>query len=343
MTANPVPEPTSRRRHSFAFGWRAVAGAAILAAILATQRIEMKALGETLRHVNPMLLAASAAGFLLLMAVKSWRWNLLVRHAGLQYGFWPSFQSYLAAFALGILTPGRLGELARAAQLQRDVSADLGPCVRSVVSDRLFDLAFLGAFGPFALWAVTHEQTKDGLLLAGFLGLHVIASFSLAAMGKLVSRWQPRWHAVRQAMRWLGSVAGDLIGRIGLVSSIITMLSYGVYFGASLILLRAVDIGLSFRDTACVMGCLSLVLLLPISIAGIGPREATLIILLGKFGISREAALAYSILQFAVFTLFGGIVGAVAFSAGPRTSRTRGLATRVPSPGLNDDRKEFIP
>jgi uncharacterized membrane protein YbhN (UPF0104 family) len=316
MNTQPVSEPLQRRRYSLA--WRAVAGVAILLAIIGTQRIDGTALWETLRRTNPALFGASTAGFLLLMAVKSWRWNFLIRQAGLNYGFGPSYRLYLAAFALGIITPGRLGELARAAQLRKELGVETGPCVRSVVSDRLFDLVFLGAFGPFAFWAVTAGRTQDGLLIAGFIGLHIVASLTLAGTGQIVSGWRPRWRPLQFLMRCLGDAAGDLAGRTGLVGSVITLLSYAVYFSASWVLLRALGLNLSFRDVACVTGCLSLALLLPISIAGIGPREAILILLLGKYGISREDALAYSILQFGVFTLFGGLTGALALAAYPR-------------------------
>jgi uncharacterized membrane protein YbhN (UPF0104 family) len=185
-----------------------------------------------------------------------------------------------------------------------------------VVSDRLFDLVFLGSFGPFALWAVMADGTSDAVLVAGFVGLYVAVCLVLAGTGRFVSRWKPRWRLLRWAVKCLANVSGDLVGRTGLVGSAITLLSYAVYFGASVVLLRALGIGLSFRDVACVTGCLSLVLLLPISIAGIGTREATLILLLGKYGIAREDALAYSILQFAVFTLFGGLAGVFAMAVG---------------------------
>jgi glycosyltransferase 2 family protein len=315
----PIPEPAPAGRGTWSILVRVAVGAAIILGILATQRIDGKALGETLRRVNLWLLAATAASFPFLMAAKSWRWNILVRHAGLRYGFWSSFRSYLAAFALGIVTPGRLGELARAAQIRNELGAAWEPCVRSVIADRLFDLVFLCSFGPFALAAVMAGRTFDGLLAAGFVGVYVAASICLAAAGRFVARWRPRWRPLRFGVTCIGNVAGDLVGRTGIACSAVTLLSYGIYFGASLVLFRAIGIHLSFQDVACVTGCLSLVLLLPISIAGIGPREATLIVLLGMYGVSREDALAYSILQFVAFTLFGGLVGGLALAALPRT------------------------
>ena len=314
------------RRRGFSLGWRAAVGAAILVGLLAVQRVDGGALWGTLRRVDGPLLVAACASFLLLMAVKSWRWNFLVDCAGLRYGFWPSFRSYLGAFVLGIVTPGRLGELARAAQLRSETGAEWEPCLRTVVADRLFDLVFLASFGPFALCAVWVDGVGDGILLTGFISLYVAVALTLGMSGKLLSRWRPKWRPLQFVLGCLESASRDLTGRTGLIGSAITFLSYAVYFGGSLVLLRALGMGLSFRDVACVTGCLSLILLLPISIAGVGTREATLLVLLGRYGVAREEALAYSILQFAVFTLFGGIVGAIALAASPRAERPANLA-----------------
>jgi uncharacterized membrane protein YbhN (UPF0104 family) len=233
----------------------------------------------------------------------------------LRYAFWPSYRLYLAAFAVGIITPGRLGELARAAQLQRELDSELAPCVRSVVSDRLFDLLFLVALGPCALWAMLESPTFDGWWIASFLGLYAVGASVLAATGERVARWRVRWRTLRFATGCLGQAAGDLAGSAGRRASGYTFLAYVAYFVASWVLMRAAGIGLSLREAVWVTGCLSLILLLPISIGGIGTREAALLLLLGHYGVSREDALAYSVLQFAVFTLFGGLVGALVLAA----------------------------
>jgi glycosyltransferase 2 family protein len=333
----PVAGANDRRRH-WPLACRAAAGAAILIGILTTLPIDKRTLWGTLGRVNPWFLLASMLGFLLLMAVKSWRWCWLVRSAGLHYGFRPAYRSYLAAFSLGLLTPGRLGELARAAQLRRELGVELGPCVRSVVSDRFFDLLFLGAFGPVAFWSVMTGWSDAASFAVGFIGLYLIAAFAVAASGRLIARWQPRWRPAQFVVGCMGGVAGDMVGRAGFIGAAITFLSSLVYFEASQLLLLALGVHLSFGEIACVTGCLSLVLLLPISIAGIGPREATLIVLLGKYGVRVEDALAYSILQLGVFMLFGGVVGALALVAETRDRNGKSFPIVFSDAGIRDPR-----
>lgn len=317
MSCSVEPSATPKRRGAWPLVLRAAAGLGILAVMVATLRIDARALTHALAKVHPAALALPLLGYLVLMAAKSWRWVILLRAAGLNYSFRSAYRSYLAAFALGIVTPGRLGELARAAQVQRELGARLAPCVRSVVGDRLFDLLFLAAFGPLAFWTVMGGRIGGGYLLAATLGLFAVVCVLAGRMGRLLSRWEPRGQLLQTLVRGVAEVSGDLTGAAGFKSMGITAASYGIFFGASWLLLQALGEHLSFRQVACVTGCLSLVLLLPISIASIGPREATLVFLLGQMGVTQEHALAYSILQFAVFTLFGGFVGIVALVLGP--------------------------
>jgi uncharacterized membrane protein YbhN (UPF0104 family) len=57
----------------------------------------------------------------------------------------------------------------------------------------------------------------------------------------------------------------------------------------------------------------SLITLLPISISGLGTREAAMIAYLATVGIPAEAALSFSLLVFVTFYVAGGLIGAVAW------------------------------
>ncbi|MGB0911830.1 MAG: lysylphosphatidylglycerol synthase domain-containing protein, partial [Nitrospirales bacterium] len=73
---------------------------------------------------------------------------------------------------------------------------------------------------------------------------------------------------------------------------------------------RAIDLDMSFESLGWIRAGLGLLLLLPISISGIGVREGGLIFLLAYFGIAPAVAIAFSFLLFAR-TIFLGLVGAV--------------------------------
>jgi len=92
------------------------------------------------------------------------------------------------------------------------------------------------------------------------------------------------------------------------VTSVLTVTISGLY-----LLALALGLPIKFVPVSYAIALGSLVTLLPISISGLGTREATIIAYLSTLGISAEAALGFSLLVFATFYLGGGLMGAAAW------------------------------
>lgn len=75
------------------------------------------------------------------------------------------------------------------------------------------------------------------------------------------------------------------------------------------ILGKSLMINLSFFDFSWIFGIVSLALLLPLTLGGLGIREGTFIGLLGWLGINSEKALALSLIFFAL-QIFDSLIGA---------------------------------
>jgi uncharacterized membrane protein YbhN (UPF0104 family) len=76
------------------------------------------------------------------------------------------------------------------------------------------------------------------------------------------------------------------------------------------IVARDVGIIVTCFDWCWILGAVSIALLLPITIAGIGVRESAYVGLLSLLGVSIEKAVAVSFLVFGISVL-GGLVGAM--------------------------------
>ena len=332
---NPDPTPTARRPRRF--GWRWAAAAVLLLAIPATCPVDPVGLVASLRQVDPASLTLAGIGFLVVMAAKSRRWQLLLRGVGIGYPLGAAYRSYLAAYAVGIVTPARLGEFARAFQLRHERGGDLRVALRTVLSDRLLDLLFLAALAPFAIWTLTLDNLAGWAFGLGTLGLFAIGCAWVPWAAGRLADWHPGWNTPRRIVGWLGGLAQDFSGPARFWTWTLTVVAYLVYFAASFALMRALDIALDFRETVAVTACLSVVVLLPISVAGLGTREVSLLVLLGHYGVTTERALAYSLLQFGVFTLFGGFIGALAWLRRPRPTRFEG-GDRQPARHVSEPR-----
>ena len=75
------------------------------------------------------------------------------------------------------------------------------------------------------------------------------------------------------------------------------------------------------------MAISNLISFIPISISGLGTRDATLIYLFSLIGLKPELAVSYSFLVFIVFFVCGGLMGAVAWWIKPLpiSGKSKGL------------------
>jgi len=66
-----------------------------------------------------------------------------------------------------------------------------------------------------------------------------------------------------------------------------------------------------FTDLILVMSITNLLTFLPVSISGIGVRDVSLVVLLGRFGIGQAQAVAFSLAILVIFYVGGILLGSI--------------------------------
>jgi len=94
---------------------------------------------------------------------------------------------------------------------------------------------------------------------------------------------------------------------------LITIVIYAIFFLSCYCMGLSLEITLSYYKTAVFVAIANILSFLPISFAGIGTREVSLVYLFSLENLSSEAALAFSTLLFAFTYLFAGIIGFFCF------------------------------
>jgi hypothetical protein len=77
-----------------------------------------------------------------------------------------------------------------------------------------------------------------------------------------------------------------------------------LFVSSNVLIFRSVDIGLNWLDIAAITVSVGALASLPISIAGIGVREGSLLALLGAWGVAPEAIPPVLVLEFIINILF---------------------------------------
>jgi glycosyltransferase 2 family protein len=243
------------------------------------------------------------------VALKVHRWQRLLATNGIQYSFRDAWNAYNASMYIGLLTPGRVGDVVRVAYLSRDLGAPKAAGFASIVVDRLFDIAVLGVAAAFA---VSHLGSRLGELSGQVvwwsvgLALGAVPLFLLLAsssravslvLGKLLKRAditapEDFFRAARAQLK-----GGALSG------TVLTTLSFAVIYLQGLLLARALHIPLVLSDVVAVNALATLFALFPVSVSGLGVREAFFAMLFPALGQSAAAAVGYGLLIFTVMYL----------------------------------------
>ncbi|MFZ4463142.1 MAG: lysylphosphatidylglycerol synthase transmembrane domain-containing protein [Bacteroidales bacterium] len=265
---------------------------------------------KTLKEIQLPLFLASLSGVIIVLGIKSFRWHLILKRDGMKYSPGLSFGAYMASFTIGLITPGRIGEIARLYYLRQKNDIDFTAAFRTIVIDRIFDLGVLVLLGFAALLFYTFPGTLPAI---GYIGVAVVLFFIALFAGtfimkKIAASEKFEKNPVIQFIAGCLSASSD---RYSIVLWLITLLAYLAFYGAISMIFLSLGIEMPIADIALILSVVGLATILPISFAGFGTREMSLVYLLSMYGISSETAISFSLLQFTAFFLWGGIIGLI--------------------------------
>ncbi|MEQ8734086.1 MAG: lysylphosphatidylglycerol synthase transmembrane domain-containing protein [Rhodospirillaceae bacterium] len=286
---------------SFVFAVKVFVSGALLTVVL--RRIDLSAVGEALSRLSLETIIIAAALYLLAHGLNGFKLQMVMPGRPLS----DLLRYTFVALYYGTVLPSQLlGDAIKAYRLVRPED-DGATVVAAVVVDKITGLAALVLITGLALlldprgfpdlFPALSFALLAGLIVALLLPLVIPSMPSL--LDNAFGRFLKAWHA--SAQDWGQLVASFLTGIAFQVLAVIVV----AYIGAGM------GISLSFPAWVSVVGLVSLVLLLPITVAGLGLREGGLVILLGFVDVPPAEAVA---LSFALlgYTIFGAVVGALA-------------------------------
>ena len=287
--------------------------------------IDLSSVFSTVTKVSPWYLATAVVLNIPMVFLKSWRWQSLLKMQGVAYPLRQAFPAYLSGIYLGLATPGRLGELGRLFYLTGDKELSLGGASSSVLVDRLFDVYLLLLVGGYGL--IAFSVLPETIILP-VIALTLLLACPLLLLSKRVGKGLIglvfRARLLVRFQEKMGTSADEFYSGVGSLAKprlilplLITLAAYAVFFAQCYLLALSLNLPLSFIDIAVYMALANLVALIPVSIAGIGTRDATLIGLFSLQAVSAESALSYSLLVLFAFYVCGAAMGAISWQIKP--------------------------
>ena len=299
---------------------KVVVSAGLLWLLLA--RVDMARLWTYARHASVPWLGAALGLYLVMVLISAWRWELLLNAQGFPTSASRLINSYLVATFFNNFLPSNIGgDVVRI----RDTAADAGSKTTAttvVLVDR--GIGLLGLFLVAAAGASVASAAGGGIpMLPLLLWLGFAAGLAVAIPMVMTPAWVARllsplrrihqeWVTERIArmtrtlarfgqepMVLLACLAGAIIVQVVLV---------GFYAAIA----RSMGVPISAWHLAVIIPVSFIVQMAPISLNGLGVREAVFTYYFARLTLSPESALAMSFVGAALIMLFS-LSGAAAY------------------------------
>lgn len=218
------------------------------------------------------------------MGLKILRWNYLLHIIGVRYALIPMCQCYLAGGFLSLVTPGRLGEFAKALYLHRDFGVPFWRGMSTVMVDRMFDVGILFVscflFVQMYLLPVIYVRISQvaaaGTVLVALLLLVPPVRNWLLRIALRRSRIRRFVEGRRVLLQDMFDALRHMAMRDSFVLCLLSIASYMCLFLYAWAIGRGLGIQISFVESSFFVVVGNIAALLPISIGGLGPREQTM-------------------------------------------------------------------
>jgi hypothetical protein len=271
--------------------------------------------------MNPLYLLISMAMTFIVMFLRGIKWMMVSRLHGVRSGVLESTKVWVIGLFAGIITPGRAGDMIRSLYLSRK-GCSLGKSVSAVVVDRAVDLAIVLAFA--VLGAVFFTSL---LLSPSYVWILAVVTIAFASLAYAASRKGTMKRILRPMFRmfvskrykdhvssgfngFYGSISSAIADRWGLARIVLfTVFIWLFSIWNVQIMALAVGLKLDYPFLLAMMSLAVIIEIIPVSVSGVGTRDAFFVLALGIVGVSPETAIGFSIIYMVLGYWVNGLIG----------------------------------
>jgi len=297
----------------------------ILLFVVILSRIDLREVGRQFRNTNIKLLLLSITAIFVLIVIKSARWKYIARIQGTEIPLGKSILAYTASLYLGIVTPGRIGDFAKSYYLYKS-GMSAGKALFSSLIDRLFDIIILLIIGYLSLFffpdIIKNQILSTSLLFLLIIALILIVISKRKIIVKLIRRFVSGVKFLKKGER-VSELIEDMLNEFSLLNltstvkiTLLTLTATIFHYSYFVISAKALGINIPLGTLILCISAAIFVGLIPVSIAGVGTRDAALIVLFSHIGHTREEAISFSFV-FILSYLIIGIVGFICWNLAP--------------------------
>ncbi|TAK48890.1 MAG: flippase-like domain-containing protein [Xanthobacteraceae bacterium] len=278
---------------------------------VALRGVNVAALTQRIAQISPVWIGAAVVVTLVQVVLGAARWQIITRQCGVPLTFREVLRyNFIGVFFNQTLPSSIGGDAVRLWLLSRSGAGWLKASY-SVLVDRAIGLIAIAvivvASLPWSYHLINDESGRMALILIDVVAISGGIAFLL--MGTLSWRWLQQWWATRH-VHGCAVIANKVIFNTR-TGPVMTALSLSIHVFAVLIawcVVRSFDAPVTFAQTFLLIPPIMLITMLPISIAGWGVREASMMVAFGYAGLAPADGLLVSLL-FGIANFAAGAIG----------------------------------
>ncbi|MDP3990932.1 MAG: lysylphosphatidylglycerol synthase transmembrane domain-containing protein [Candidatus Nealsonbacteria bacterium] len=250
--------------------------------------------------------------------LRALRWRELVNSTGARISKKTLIAIFVKGLFLGVITPGKLGEFYRAKYLAQTTDVSLDKALFTVVFDKITELFVAAFLGILAILALSYFFDVN-ILLMGVILVPIVALgiYFMAKRGHsqkllkfflqiflfdfLKKKAEVFFNGFFEEAKSLTKI---LIIKLFYYELLLYFLMVFVFFFMAL----SLGINIPLWYLCAMVPLVSIIAAIPISILGLGTREATFIFLFSLINLSLDQAVALSFLIM-IWSIFSGLPG----------------------------------
>jgi len=276
-----------------------VTGIAILAYLMYS--IGPSVILQSLYQANLSYILCSLVFFVPILLIHTYKWDYILRKQGIRIKFSYLLYSFVMGWFYGLITPGKVGLMIRAVYIKDRIKKPLGVCASSVVLDAALDLFSIFILACISAFTIARLPNLHILMLLGFtvmtaiflgltqpkltkFGFKVFYKFGLS--GKIREKMDRSFEEFYSSLPGMKSVAYPFL---------LSIITWIVLYSQAYVVALAFGISVPYVAFITLIPIASLIGLVPITVSGLGTREAVTILLFSYYGAAAESIIAFSL------------------------------------------------
>ncbi len=266
----------------------------VLILIIIFSRINLADFGNYIASLDIPLFAAALLCFIPQVLISAWRWKFLIRKKA-SLGLFESVKLVLASSSLNVFLPSKIGDLSKAYFLKKQGKIELKRGTNVVLFERYIDTASLCSMAVLGI-LTEGSFSRHFLILLG-ISCGVIALFPVLYFLKFEKEpkfsfggkhpWMEKLrHFLKDAQEYLLELKKDQ--KTLWLAIAASVFLWSLHLFQFYLVFLAIHAPVAWYHVFCFVPVSILIGMIPITLAGIGSRDAALILLFAPYAPASQ-------------------------------------------------------